>query len=281
MILQKVQVFEVDQKCLVAGPIRESSLDANGLIVERGVYTVFRMYPGGKVLRFRHHVERLEHSAEVLGMPFAISEDWLRQVVFRCVGITEWDSTRVRVTIPFERPDSAMVAIEFFEPLPESYYDHGVAVGLLPAQRENPTAKNTAFIEQRKAALDRQPGVFEIILQSGDGYLLEGMSSNFYAILEGRLHTAGEGVLPGIARSILLEVARGLLPVSYNPVHRSDLHSIEETFLTSSSRGVIPIVEIGGERLGDGKPGQLTRELRSQFEAQVERESELLWTGSI
>ncbi|MEM2126437.1 MAG: aminotransferase class IV [Candidatus Methanosuratincola sp.] len=280
-VIPEVQVFDVDQEGLAqTRPICIDSLDANDLIFERGVYTVFRVYPGGKVLRFRDHLKRLAHSAYVLGMPLSITEGWLRQAVFRCLQRAGWDSARVRVTIPFERPNSAVIAIEVFTPLPESCYTRGVAVGLLLAQREYPTAKNTAFIEFRKAALDRQRDVFEIILQSADGYLLEGLSSNFYAILEGCLHTAGEGVLPGIARSILLEVAGDLLPVSYEPIHRADIHKLKEAFLSSSSRGVIPIVEIGGERVGNGEPGRLTKELRSRFEAQVETELELLWVDS-
>src|SRR5258708_9939270 len=94
------------------------------------------------------------------------------------------------------------------------------------------------------------------------------MSSNFYAIKDDTLRTAGaDRVLHGIARRILLEVAPGVLPVQFDPIHLNEIDVLQEALLTSSGRGVVPIVEIDGRVIGTGKPGSYTRRLRAAYDA--------------
>ncbi len=108
-----------------------------------------------------------------------------------------------------------------------------------------------------------------MILTSADGFLLEGATSNFYAVAMGVLHTAGEGVLPGMAQKIVYQVAPGIIPLEKTPVRADQLWAIEEAFLTSASRGVIPITQINSQIIGTGQPGAVTLALRSAYEAWV------------
>lgn len=143
-------------------------------------------------------------------------------------------------------------------------------------QRDHPTAKDTRFIEFREKLRQQHPEVYEILIQSNTGKILEGMSSNFYAIRGGVLHTAGENILPGISRSILLQIAPMLLEVSFDPIYVSDLASLDEALLTSASRGVLPVVQIAGHVIADGNPGPVTMQLRRRFESHVQAELEPL-----
>ena len=77
-------------------------------------------------------------------------------------------------------------------------------------------------------------------------------------------------MLEGVARSILLDVAPGVLPVTLTAPHVDQLPLITEAMLTSSSRGVVPVVEVGGERIGTGRPGPLTLQLGAAYDARVE-----------
>ncbi|MEZ4667071.1 MAG: aminotransferase class IV [Anaerolineae bacterium] len=73
-------------------------------------------------------------------------------------------------------------------------------------RRQNPSAKTTGWMHDRDQ-VNLPEGIFTGLLLDFEGKILEGMSSNFYAILNGELRTAGEGVLPGIAQQIIFEIA--------------------------------------------------------------------------
>lgn len=274
--MQTTRLFKAYRAQLEELPDQASALGQSPFPLKRGIYTVFRIYPGRKVLRFREHVDRLAHSAELFGMPFRLNEPWLRRAIYRAVAQTGADSLRARIAVPRNSPDTLIIALEPFRPIPEETYKSGVHVGLVMIQRDHPTAKDTRFIEFREKLRQQHPEVYEILIQSNTGKILEGMSSNFYAIRGGVLHTAGENILPGISRSILLQIAPMLLEVSFDPIYVSDLASLDEALLTSASRGVLPVVQIAGHVIADGNPGPVTMQLRRRFESHVQAELEPL-----
>ncbi len=106
------------------------------------------------------------------------------------------------------------------------------------------------------------------------GQILEGISSNFYAVLKGVLRTAGEGVLEGITRHIVLQEAAEVIPIDYRPVRVSDLTEVGEAFITSSSREVMPVIQIDDQIIGAGQPGPITQTLLEKYRACLERDAE-------
>jgi hypothetical protein len=106
-----------------------------------------------------------------------------------------------------------------------------------------------------------------------DGAVLEGLSSNFYGVLAGVLRTEQERVLPGVTRSLVIELAVGLLPMAPVPVRREELPELQEAFLTSVSRGIVPVVRIDDVVVGGGHPGPATQELMRRLAERVEQEA--------
>lgn len=260
--------------------LEANTLDEATLKTGHGIYTVFRIFPDRRVLRLDKHLERMRRSAELAGQPYQITDEWLRAMAHQAVidaeksGIAE---SRIRLTVPFDQPEAAIIAIEPFSPPPDDLYQNGVAVGLVNARRDDPRVKNSRFIELRGAlAADQPHNFYEVMLCADDGAILEGAGSNFYAVLNGELWTAEEGMLPGITRAIVLEVADGIVPITLAPVNRTDVPQISEAMLSSSTRGIVPIVQIGDQQVGNGTPGAIYQMLRSRFEALVARELELL-----
>ncbi|MBN1311029.1 MAG: aminotransferase class IV family protein [Anaerolineae bacterium] len=275
--MSSVSMFRACGEVLERVPVQADSLDEAALQNGHGVYTVFRLYPGWRVFRLASHFARLRHSADLLGEPFLLTYDWMRLVLRRVVEEIGLALVRIRLTVPFDAPETVFIALEPFTPLPAALYQEGVSVGLVEGRREVPRAKDSQFIEWRKKARMRHPySVYEIMMYDGAGWILEGLSSNFFAVLDGELRTAGDGVLEGIARSILLEVAPSVLPTVLDPIHMDDLPRISEAMLTSSSRGVVPIVQVRGVVIGDGKPGPVAKALRAAYDAQIEQELEPL-----
>jgi branched-chain amino acid aminotransferase len=147
----------------------------------------------------------------------------------------------------------------------------------LDLQRDNPRAKDTRFIATAQDAYERLPeGVEEGLLVAPDGAVLEGLSSNFFAIREGALWTEEARALAGVTRSLALEVAESLLPVRRVAVRRDELPLVDEAFITSVSREVLPVVRIDGRSVGEGRVGPKTRAVMQAFSALVTRERELL-----
>ena len=111
-------------------------------------------------------------------------------------------------------------------------------------------------------------GIGALIL-GANGDILEGVSSNFYAILNGELRTAGGGVLPGIAQQIVFAIAPAILPLRREAIRTAELSQVAEAFITSSSRGIVPVIEIDAQPIGGGVPGAFTGRLRAAYAAWV------------
>jgi branched-chain amino acid aminotransferase len=107
-------------------------------------------------------------------------------------------------------------------------------------------------------------GIYDGVLLDADGNMLETLGANFYAVINGELRTAGAGVLPGIAQQIIFEIAPD---IRKDAPHISELPHIQEAFITSSSRGIVPINRIDAHTLS--KPGIKTLALIQAYNTWV------------
>jgi branched-chain amino acid aminotransferase len=250
-----------------------ASMAAASALLPHGAYTSLRTYGGGgRVLRLADHLARLREGAPRHGAQ--LDEPKVRAGLAQALKAAGKGESRLRLTYAWPQ---LFVAIEPLDPLPEALYRDGVSCLTVPLQRAAPRVKDTHFISMAQAAYrDLPAGVHEALMLGEDGAILEGLSSNFFAVREGILHTEGDRALPGITRGLVLELAKGLLPLATGPVRLDQLPELTEAFLTSVSRGVLPVVKVDATTVGDGRPGTVTRELRRRFDALVERESEPL-----
>jgi branched-chain amino acid aminotransferase len=174
------------------------------------------------------------------------------------------------------------LAIAALALLPREIYENGVRVETTEMQRQHPRLKSTGFIgrsdaERRHIA---RKGIFEALLVK-DGKILEGMTSNFFYVVQRdgrpRLCTASEDILLGITRETVIEIARGRgLDVQFQPLELSLLGMIDEAFITSSSRGIVPVVQIDRSGIGQGKPGPITKDLTIFYEGYVIERAETI-----
>lgn len=253
---------------------RHPSLTASSAALPEGAYTTFRTYGARRVVRLDQHLRRLEESAALQACPGTIDPAAARRAVAEALDTATSPESRVRLTFA---PPRLFVAIEPFNALPRRLYEEGVACVTLDLQRENPHAKDTRFIAAAQAAYTRlPPGVEEGLIVGEDGAVLEGLSSNFFAVVGGILRTEEERALIGVTRSLVLEVADGLMPVDRRAVSRDGLAQIDEAFITSVSREVLPVVQIDARPVGDGRVGPRTRAIMDGLAALVRRETTLL-----
>ncbi|MBI5671202.1 MAG: aminotransferase class IV family protein [Chloroflexi bacterium] len=239
-------------------------------------YTVTNTYHTFQVLKFDAHLDRLEDSARREGIPLALDRPRLRMALRAMIAEAGYGDVRFRITVPCAQPDHLILSLEPFQPPAPEVYEQGVkCITLADSARDNPAAKSTAWMHERER-FALPPGVYTGLLLDSEGNILEGLSSNFYAVLAGELRTAGEGVLPGIAQQIVFEIAPGVLPLRKDAVNLRNLPRLSEAFITSSSRGIVPVVQIDGVTIGAGVPGQHTQALMTAYRDWVARHLEEL-----
>lgn len=258
--------------------INAISLDEASRMIPEGAYTTFRTYDAGKVLGVNDHFERLRESTKLLGVDTDLDENALRRIMRVAINDTNFYLKRIRLQINLTRPPLGQIFI-FSEELhlPDTQaYLHGVSVSTRSMHRENALAKSTQFIhiaKQIRSELNNKDN--EVLMIGEEGDILEGLSSNFFGVIHGKVWTAEKGVLHGITRkTVLLACDRCGVEVIRQPVHLEMLQALSEAFITSASRGILPISKIDGHDIGVARPGEVTKTLSLAFDTLVQERLE-------
>ena len=242
-----------------------------------GAYTTFRTYDSFGVLRLTKHLDRLEETARLAGHDIHLDRESLKDTLTALVAGTPNSSTpnperKIRVTIDLERHIGRIyIAMEPLEtPAPEKYRE-GIICRTAEAHRENPKAKLSNFLSRAEGIRGKEKEAFdEILMVSGNGDLLEGLSSNFFGIIGDTVYTAEEGVLSGTTRDFILHLASELkIPVEFKPVKAAEIEKLDEAFISSTSRSILPIRSIDGIELKQSVPGPVTKRLMEKFEEEL------------
>ncbi len=238
-----------------------------------GFYTTFSTLSNGtKVMGLHVHLQRLYAPALEQRIVPSVNELTLRIRIAEIAKICLPRESRIRLILT--KNDGAIyVAVQPFDAIQKSIYENGVKVISTELARQSPRVKDTGFISssvnQRKQV---NKNVFEVLLTK-NGIILEGMTSNFYAIKGKTLITSRSGILLGVTRRAILRLARRVgMSIQYRSPKVGEIFN--EAFLTSSSRGVIPIISIDNQSVGQGKVGKWTKILSTTYQIYVEKRSE-------
>lgn len=252
-----------------------NSLDEGSQFFPGGIYTTFRTYQHEKALRLDDHFLRLEQSARLQERHLSINREILRAALREILNKFPNGDIRLRIHCAFEEKSiTTYIMAEPFINLPESLYESGAAAETIELQRENPESKATSFIDQTRSLRKAKPkDVNEYLMIGKDGTLLEGMSSNIFVLANSEIWTASDDILPGITRSVVLDVLKKLdITIRFSGFPFSELHNASEIFITSASRGVLPVTRINSQAIGNGLPGDITRQVRINYEKWLQSE---------
>jgi branched-subunit amino acid aminotransferase/4-amino-4-deoxychorismate lyase len=251
-----------------------------------GVYSALRTFHHDRFLWLDAHFDRTDQSMQLLGWEDRLDRPALRRALHEAATAYPLADSRIRFDVLSEVPDRAagrklatssrVVAIlSPFRAVPEAFLRDGVRVEIAPQlRRDRPLIKRADFVIQRRPfPLERQDS-YEHLLVDPEGGILECSSSNFHAIQGDALVTGGGGALEGITEKVLLRVATDLgVAIRRERIRLDELGSLDEAFLTSSTRGLVPIVDIAGTRIGKGVPGPAWKRLSEAYDAFADREA--------
>ncbi len=237
------------------------------------------------VFRLREHFERLTQGCRLLMMDIPYSVDDLCDITIdliqRCgykqdiyIRPLAYKSARLIANLKLHELESdfCLMTIPFGDYLETDALRCCTSTWRRPDDRSIPPHfKMTgvyinSILAKTEAVL---AGFDEAILLNSDDHVSEGAGENLFMVVDGKLITPplGDGILPGITRSTIMEVAREEMGMEVTEAHisRTELYIADECFLTGTAAHLTPMVELDNRKIGDGTTGPISKALREKY----------------
>jgi branched-chain amino acid aminotransferase len=260
----------------------------HGLLYGDGVFEGIRIY-GGRIFKLAEHLDRLYDSAHAIWMTIpipkqemaavteegvrrsGIKEGYIRHIITRGVGDLGLDPRKCA------KP-SIIVITDTIKLWPEEVYETGLKVvtaGTPIPQRESlsPRVKSLNYLAHILAKVEGiQAGADEVLMLDSSGTVAEGSGQNIFVVKGRHIVTPNvfAGILKGVTRDVVMDLAREAgYEVAESLINRYDIYTADEAFFTGTASEIVGIRSLDGRLIGTGKPGPVTRDLRSRFQALV------------
>lgn len=239
----------------------------------------------GKFFRLDDHLKRFENGYTQLRMNPKISPAQMREILFECVRRAGIRNAYVEMILSRGIDEDGSRDPRRFR---NCFYAHAVPymwivkpedqkVGIhlviaektirIPPDAIDPTVKNFHWGDLVRGiyeAYDR--GGYTVVLPDAAGNITEGPGFNVFVYDRGSLLTPERGVLKGITRQTMIDLAEEQdIPVRLDMFGADVLMAAEEVFLTSTAGGVMPVTLVNGRTIGDGKPGKITTLMQKRY----------------
>ena len=262
------------------------SIFDHGFLYGEGVYETLRTYNGQPFL-YDRHMRRLRRSADMIVLDVPFTDERLAEQINETVAAANLGSSEAYIRVlltrgigeltydPKATPNPSVVIIikPHVDP-PAEAFEKGVKVCLSPFLRNhpgsvNPMIKSNNLLNNALAMQEAmRRGGTESIMRNYRGELTECTQSNFFIVKNGVALTPplDAGLLPGITREFVFEIGRDIgVNVREQVLRDDDLFSADECFLTSTTKELVPIVQVDDRKIGAGTPGAVTRKLIDRF----------------
>ena len=278
--------------------INEAFVEANeakisvfdhGLLYGDGIFEGIRLYEGC-VFKLEEHLERLEYSAKTILLSLPWSRQKIAEAVCETCRINGLRSGYIRLIVtrgkgslglsPYSCRDPQLIIIaDNIQLYSEENYEKGLKIITVPTRRVNagalpPMVKSLNYLNNIMAKIEAlHSGYQEALMLNDQGYIAECTGDNIFIIHKGRAMSppSTAGALLGITRGSVINMIEkeGELDFFETNLTRYDLWNAEECFLTGTAAEVIPVVELDGRQIGEGRAGPHTKKLMQLFRKQI------------
>ncbi len=253
---------------------RESALlPTSDLALQRG-YGVFDFFTfrSGRFFQVDQHLSRLRNSAKALHLQIHLSDEQIVEICEKLVSSSNFSVPAVRIFVTggddgsfLSKPRIVMIVEECPECQPE-VYEKGISLVSAEFQRELPEVKSINYINSIRLGPWIRSKSADDVLYSSDGIVSECPRSNFFAFFGDKLLTPKRNILMGVTRACVLEIANKYFQVEEVDLSLKSLDESEEAFVTSSSKKILPVVQLNSRKIGRGRVGERTKVLMKEFE---------------
>lgn len=268
-------------------PAQEAKISVfdHGLLYGDGCFEGIRIY-NGRIFEEEAHVKRLFESAKAIRLNLPMTPQQVKDAMHETMqanGITGDGYIRLVATrgvgslglsISHTANPSIIIIADRIALYPPEVYERGLHCVISSIARNHPNTtsprvKSLNYLNNIMAKAEaKEAGADEAIMLTTDGFVSECTGDNIFLIRNGEVSTppTSMGILEGITRDVAMKLARKRgIPVHESVLIRHDLHVADECFATGTAAEVIPITEIDGRLVADGKPGPITRQLIQDF----------------
>lgn len=262
-------------------PIADASIPITdwGFLRSDATYDVVTVWDGA-YFRLDAHLDRFMRSCKRWRLDPALSPVQITDVLSRCVRLSGLRASYVEMICTRGKPPwgsrDPRLAVNQFYAFAVPYVwlanaqqrEAGLhvmvsAVQRIPAGSVDPTAKNYHWNDLTMGLLGAlDAGADSVLLVDAVGNVVEGPGFNVFCVSRGAVVTPSEGMLEGVTRRTVIEIARSLgLEVQLRALAADELRGAEEVFLSTSGGGVLPVTMVDQRAIGNGSPGPITRQL--------------------
>jgi branched-chain amino acid aminotransferase len=266
-------------------PISQASIPMTdwGFLRSDATYDVVTVWEGS-FFRLEAHLERFMRSCQRWRLDPGRTPEQITEVLTQCVRLSGLRASYVEMICtrgqpPWGSRDPRQAVNQFYAfAVPYVWLanaeqrENGLHLQISDVQRippssVDPTAKNYHWNDMTMGLLGALDGGFDsAVLVGAAGQVVEGPGFNVFCVRQGAIVTPDVGMLEGITRRTVIEMAQSLgLPLQCRALPASELRDADEVFISSSGGGVLPVTRVDGRPLGDGRPGPITRRLVSTY----------------
>jgi branched-subunit amino acid aminotransferase/4-amino-4-deoxychorismate lyase len=263
-------------------PADQAAISPSDIGLLRG-YAVFDLLrtAGGCPFLLAEHLRRLHASAAQLGLTVPASDAQIASAIDELLSLNGHSEATVRLVLTggvsadglsFDpaTPTFYILTAELHEP-PASLYETGGKLLTCNHCREVPEAKTTNYLTMiRNRPRLASDGALDLLYHDGER-VFEAASASVYFVRAGSIFAPKDDVLWGTVGALVLRAAEKDHRIVYGEIALADALESDEVFLTSTTRGVVPIVQIDDAPVGDGTVGPVTRALQQAFRAALGR----------
>ncbi len=245
-----------------------------------GAFDFFRVLYGKPVF-LEEHINRFINSGSLLDLDLPFSKDKFKEQIQKLLAANKLSNASVQMFLTggysedgFSPTTPNLVMLEdklpVYDPL---LYSNGINLIKIKYQREIPEAKTTNYVNaikllktmKKKDALD--------ILYYNDQFITETARSNFFIIdHDDVIYTSKDNVLKGVTRHKIIQLAKNHYKIEEKNISLNDLKKAKEAFITSTTKGIMPVVNVADEMVGKGVPGIITIHLMELFKDFVQKQ---------
>ena len=268
----------------------------HGLLYGDGVFEGIRVY-SRRIFRLDAHLDRLYASARALALTIPLERAQMAATVREAVARNRKDDGYIRLVVTRGAGDlgidprkcaaaTVIIIVTDIAVYPREQYASGIKV-MTSATRQvsheafDPRVKSLNYLKNVLAKIDaNRSGVHEAIMLNADGFVAECTADNLFVVRSHRLLTPSpqDGALEGITRGAILQLAAEAgMAANETRLTRYDVYTADECFVSGTGAELMPVTEVDGRPIADGKPGAITRRLTEAFQALVRNEGEPVW----
>ena len=256
----------------------------HGFLYGDGIFEGIRLY-NKNVFRLPKHIDRLFRSARAIMLDLPWSKQEVMDAVCDACRVNNLTDGYIRLVIsrgkgalglsPLTCSDPQLVIIaDQIKLYPDELYKNGLKAVTVPTRRNShaalpPMVKSLNYLNNILAKIEAQNmGFQECLLLNNEGYVAECSGDNVFIVFDNQLITppVSAGSLGGMTRQAVIDIAKRLgIDIVEKPLARFDVWTADECFLTGTAAKLIPLVELDGRKIGEGKPGPMTNRLIDAF----------------